>query len=359
MLKNSHVPHSGTSGKRNLVSRLGVTIAGAGRIGSIRASVAQAHWKSRVVGVVDVDVHRASILARAVGSEYSTDWARSVRSPKSDVVIVSTTNDSLARVAKAALVAGKHVLVEKPGATNSEELRALCEVAARNRVICKVGFNHRFHPGIVKLRELYERGKIGRLLFLRVRHGHGGRPGYELEWRANPEVAGGGELMDQGVHGLDLINWFIPGIRKVAAWMDTCFWKMKVEDNAFVMLYGPGGACASLGVSWTQWKPLFSFEVHGSEGFAEVNGLGGAYGQEVLTYGNKGDGHTNRVFFQQKDESWELEWKHFLDCIRNGREPMSSVRESLAVMKMVEAAYLSASHNSRVVPVESTSRVSK
>jgi predicted dehydrogenase len=342
-----------------MFSKFNIMVVGAGRIGSIRTFVAKAHRFSRVVEIVDLDGRRARALAESVGAEYSTNWVHAVKSSKSDVVIVSTTNNSLAKISREALASGKHVLVEKPGAISSKELVAVCEAAAKNRVFCKVGFNHRFHPGIAKMRELYEGGKIGRLLFLRVRHGHGGRSGYEQEWRANPEVAGGGELMDQGVHGLDLINWFLPGVEKISAWTNTCFWKMKVEDNALLMLYGPEGACASLGVSWTQWKPLFFFEIYGSEGFAEVNGLGGAYGQEVLTYGNKGDEHTNRVFFQQKDESWELEWNHFLECVRSGREPMSSARESLAVMKMVEAAYLSAKRNSYVVSVESISGVSK
>ncbi|MHB8565647.1 MAG: Gfo/Idh/MocA family protein [Nitrososphaerales archaeon] len=330
------------------MSKLRVTIVGAGKIGALRAQTAKVHPKSELCKIVDLDAIRARQLAERMKCEYSNDWESAVTSESSDIIVVSATNNALAEIAQRAVANGKHVLVEKPGATRYKDMKKLAERAKESRVKAKIGFNHRFHPGIAALRELYDNNHLGKITFIRARHGHGGRVGYEKEWRANPAISGGGEMLDQGVHSLDIMNWFIGGFDRAAAWTSTCFWNMPVEDNVLAMLSSSAEASASLNVTWTQWKPIFSFEVYGTNGFAEVNGLGGAYGQETLNYGDSKGEKVNKITYSQVDNSWTLEWEHFVRAIEDEKEPMSSAQESLRIMEEVEAIYRSAKNGSKV-----------
>ncbi len=127
--------------------------------------------------------------------------------------------------------AGKHVLIEKPAAKNSAELYAIMDAAKKNNVLVRVGFNHRYHRAFQKARELVDSGQIGEIMFIRARYGHGGRLGYDQEWRAKPALSGGGELLDQGVHLIDLARWFLGDFSEIDGHTETFFWDMPVDDN--------------------------------------------------------------------------------------------------------------------------------
>jgi predicted dehydrogenase len=332
-----------------LGSKLGVVVVGAGKIGTTRATIAADSEETEMTQVVDLDLGKAKRISESLGCAYGSDLHAALASSHADIVIVSTTNNSLAKVTGLALAAGKHVLVEKPGATCTKDFLRLVRLAEKKDTICKVGYNHRFHPAVSETAQMVKSKSLGRLTFLRIRHGHGGRRGYEKEWRSNPLLAGGGELMDQGVHGLDLINWFLTPIHKVVASTESFFWQSNVEDNAILLLLGPNHVCASLFASWTQWKPIFSLEVYGTSGFAEVNGLGGVYGQETLICGSKKNAEMSRTVFSQVDHSWRLEWNHFVECVEKNRVPLSGFAESLNVLRIVDAAYSSSNNDSAVV----------
>src|SRR6185436_16397368 len=134
------------------------------------------------------------------GARAAADWRPVVEAADVDIVIVATPHDALAEITLAAIRAGKHVLVEKPAARSAAELAPVVAEAERLGALVHVGFNHRYHRAFRKARELVDHGALGELMFVRARYGHGGRIGYEKEWRADAAVSGGGELIDQGVH---------------------------------------------------------------------------------------------------------------------------------------------------------------
>ena len=186
---------------------VGIAIVGCGLIGEKRAKSLR---EARVVTCVDRDMARARRLADFWQDCNATDgWIAAIDNPNVSAVIVATPHDSLAAITRRAIEAGKHVLVEKPGARHVDELRPLVELAARSGSKVRVGFNHRYHRAFRKARELVDSGALGPLMFLRARYGHGGRLGYDREWRADPAMSGGGELIDQGVHLIDLARWFL------------------------------------------------------------------------------------------------------------------------------------------------------
>src|SRR5262249_24030873 len=143
---------------------------------------------------------------------------------------------------------------------------------------------HRYHPAVRKARELIEAGAVGELMFLRGRYGHGGRIGYHKEWRSNPSISGGGELIDQGVHLIDLSRWFLGDFEKISGIAQTFYWQMPVDDNSFLLLQTGDQKTAFLHCSCTEWKNLFSFELYGRSGKLHIEGLGGSYGPEKLTH---------------------------------------------------------------------------
>ncbi|HVW21318.1 MAG TPA: Gfo/Idh/MocA family oxidoreductase [Opitutaceae bacterium] len=322
----------------------GFAIVGCGLIGRKRAVALTGLEGVSLRHACDLDGGRAAELAKlAPGCAATTDYRTALADPRVQAVIVATLNASLTPIAQAAAAAGKHVLVEKPAARNAAELRQLQEAAARAGVRVRLGYNHRFHPALQKARELFESGVLGPLMFLRARYGHGGRKGYDREWRADPKQSGGGELIDQGVHLIDLAGWFLGEFSTIEGHATTSFWDMPVDDNAFLSLRTPAGQTAWLHASCTEWKNLFSLEIYGRDAKLAIDGLGGSYGQERLVYykmlPQMGPPETTAWDYAGGDESWKKETLAFLDDIRLGREPSPGLREGIRTLEIVEAIY--------------------
>ncbi len=317
-----------------------IAIIGCGLIGRKRAA---ALASGSLVFACDLDEARARSIAALVPGCRATANADEVFASDVDAVVISTMNRALAPLALSAVKAGKHVLVEKPAAKTSAELEKIHAAATAAGVRVRVGYNHRFHPALQKARELVDAGACGDLMMIRGRYGHGGRSGYDREWRANPEFSGGGELIDQGVHLIDLAGWFLGDFTRVEGHATTSFWDMAVDDNAFLSLRTATGRTAWLHASCTEWKNLFSFEIYGRTGKLHIEGLGGSYGVERTTFykmlPEMGPPETTTWEFPRGDRSWELEMGSFLEDIRLSREPQPGLREAIATLRIVEKIY--------------------
>jgi predicted dehydrogenase len=296
--------------------------------------------------VADIDEHHASTTASSVGASSTLDWRQIIDHSGIDAVVVCTPNKHASPIGVAALEAGKHVLCEKPLGRNSTEAERLVATARAAGLTLKTGFNHRHHPAISKAHTLCTNGDLGPLLTVRAAYGHGGRPGYDTEWRADPDLAGGGELLDQGVHLIDLARWFLGDFVAATGVTATWFWDVHpLEDNCFALLRTGDGKVANIHSSWTQWKNLFRFEVFGRDGFILVEGLGGSYGAERLTFGRRlptsGPPVIQDFLFEGEDVSWALEWQEFTHAIAEHRPPLGDGCDGLAASDVVEAIYAS------------------
>jgi predicted dehydrogenase len=320
---------------------LRAAIVGCGLIGNKRA---QALGDARLAVCCDLQERRArDLAAQHPGCEAVVDWRSAVTRPDIDLVVVAATHDMLAPISLAAVEAGKHVLVEKPGARRASELDAVAVVVKRTGARVRVGFNHRFHRAFRKARCIFESGALGEMMYVRGRYGHGGRIGYESEWRADPQRSGGGELVDQGVHLIDLARWFLGDFSRVRGAVPTLFWNMRVEDNAFLLLETPAGRVAFLHATWSEWKNLFSMEICGREGKLEISGLGGSYGVERLTHyrmsPEMGPPETIIYEYPMADDSWQAEFAAFLEDIRLGRDPAPGIADAQAALRVAEEVY--------------------
>jgi predicted dehydrogenase len=336
---------------------LGVAVVGAGVVGTRRAACAAGQGRLEVVA--DIDETRAAELAGRYGSRHTARWEDAVTDNRVDVVAVCTSNKYLAPIAIAALTSRKHVLCEKPMGRNAGEAAQIASAARASGRMVKVGFNLRFHPAIRQAHRICAYGELGPLFFIQAVYGHGGRVGYEKEWRGDFGVAGGGELLDQGVHLLDLSRWFLGDVDVVAAVTPRWHWEVApLEDNAFVLLKTPGGQVANLHTSWTMWKNRFSFEVFGRDGYARIDGLGGNYGVEMLTVGHRRSAGSvpeeTVTTYEQPDESWSGDWRDLITAIEEGRDPEVDADEGLAVMRLVDDVYAHSASTSGLAGPSST-----
>lgn len=326
-----------------MAAALQYAIVGCGLIGRKRAASLQ---PGQLRYACDLDAARAAELAAThPNARPLTEFTAALNDPAVDAVIVATLNAALAPLALAAVRAGKHVLLEKPGALNAVQLRAVADAAAQTGVKVRIGYNHRFHPALQQARELVDAGALGPLMFLRGRYGHGGRTGYDREWRADPKLSGGGELIDQGVHLIDLASWFLGDFSTVEGHAATYYWDMPVDDNAFLSLRTSGGQTAWLQVSCTEWKNLFSLELYGRNAKIAIDGLGGSYGVEKCTYyrmlPQMGPPETTVWDYPAGDNSWALELAAFEEDIQADRVPSPGLREGIRTLEIVESIYRS------------------
>jgi len=319
---------------------MNVGIIGCGLVGQKRSTQLAG---ANLVAIYDIDTKRAQDLSKATGAKVFGSWQEIIDSKGIDIVIVATTHEWLYPITKAAILAGKHVLVEKPAARTIEEIEELQRLAKEHSVLVRVGFNHRYHPALQQARQMVDDDAIGDLMYIRAKYGHGGRIGYDREWRSDPKLAAGGELVEQGIHIIDLANWFFGFFTYIDGFASTQFWDQELDDNATMILKTIDKKFATLTVSCTEWKNIFCFEIYGKKGKIEINGLGGSYGTERLTYykvrPEMGPPETVSWEWPFEDRSWELEMQEFLEDIKQNREPEAGLEAARKAWRIINKVY--------------------
>lgn len=322
------------------VGVIGLGLMGQKRIKTIAASGPQC----QLAAVCDIKKEVAEKIAAQYGVRFYTDWQQMLSDAEMEALIIATPNALLAPIALQACEKAIHLFCEKPLGLNSREAAIIYREAQRKGIVLKVGFTLRFHPAIEEAWKRVQAGEIGRLLYGRAFYGHGGRPGYEQEWRASRHLAGGGELLDQGVHLIDLFRFFFGPVEEVYGLTPTLFWKMEVEDNAFALLRTFSGQILMMQASWTQWKNKFLFEIFGEKGYLMIDGLGASYGPETLTIGLKKENvpEETKISFPDPDKALSSEWQDFMSAIKGKKEPRGSGWDGFMANFIVETLYESA-----------------
>lgn len=321
-----------------------VGIIGAGLQAGRRGPIVNQFLDSEIISITAAKPELAVPLAKTLNCKVAKDW-KEVINENLDAVIVCTPPHLHAEISINAMKRGVHVLCEKPLARTEQECLDMINVAKENNVVLKCGFNHRHHPAIKQAKKWQDEGKIGKINFVRCRYGICGRPGLENEWRSDPKIVSGGQFMEQGIHAVDLMRWFVGEQDEVTCFASTQYWKIApLEDNAFAIFKTKEGQMTSIHSSLTQWKNVFSFEIFGTEGYTIVEGLGGGYGTEQAILGKKdfyAPFQDTIIEYRGGDKSWLDEWKEFLDAIKEKREPLGNGYDGYQSIKLVLAAYRS------------------
>ncbi len=324
-------------------------IIGAGLMAQRRAESLTFFPNTKLVCVADIEANQAKKLAEKYNCKWTSNPKELLKDDNINCIIICTVNNKLAAYAKQAVINGKNILVEKPAAIKIRDIDNLVSISEKKKVVVKVGFNHRFFPAIQKALELFKSGIIGELMFIKSTYGQKGRIGFEKEWRTNKKISGGGELIDQGVHIIDLCRLFMGEIIKVQALTKTLFWKIKVDDNDFLILQNKLGKVAFINVSSSLWRNTFVFELYGTKGIVEVSGIRSHYGPPKLKLLTKNEKKSKKVgvfqfdeqivSFSDEDLSWRYEMKNFLNALLGKEKINGNLEDAQQALKIVFGVY--------------------
>lgn len=323
---------------------LKVGIIGLGKMGGIRAKTVRDNQDTILVSGTDTQPPQQGFEGMKLLPDYEAVIDSGV-----DLVFICTPNRFTPEIVEAALDAGKHVFCEKPPGRNMGDIERIIAAEQRNpRLTFKVGFNHRYHYGIMEAKKIVDSGKYGKILWLRGIYGKAEGSGNPDEWRNKPDIAGGGILFDQGIHMLDLFRHFCGEFVEIKSMCTTAFWDIALEDNAFAILRDKAGRIALLHSSFTQWKHRFSIEICLEDGYVNVEGMPSStrsYRDEWISHGQKHTGYAignphERSTFCNTDPSWDLELAEFVDCVRTGHPvKYGTSRDAYEVMRLVFGIY--------------------
>lgn len=318
-----------------------IAIVGAGLIGRKRALNLPVGIE--LVVVCDINEEKGKQFASDFDCRCESGWENVVKDPEVDAVMVATTHDWLVPIGCGAISNGKHVLLEKPGARNLEEFDKLYDAFKKKPAVVAFGYNHRYHPGILKAKELIDSRQFGEVMFIRAKYGHGARLGYEKEWRFVKEISGGGELIDQGPHLIDLVNYFGCRMNEVMGFTGTLFWRTPLEDAAFWLMKNERGQMAQLSVTCVEWKNIFLFEIMLKKAKIQIDGLGRSYGKEKLALckmkPEMGPPDVEEFEFGDEDLSWAIENKVFFDRIDKKDYSPTPLEDARYVHEIINKIY--------------------
>ena len=326
--------------------KINIGIAGYGKMGEIREQTISNNNNANLISIFD-----------SSKEIYNKDWIvcssyEELLNSDIDAVFICAYVNVAAEYTLRALKAGKHVFCEKPPAMSADELKEINEYLLESDQIIKYGFNHRFHHSVIKAKKLIDSGSMGRPLWMRGVYGKAGSLDFSLNWRSYKKYAGGGILMDQGIHMLDLFRYFLgEEMEPIATHIDSLFWPIESEDNAFLILKSETGIISTLHSSATQWRHKFLLEMTFENGYINLDGIlssTGSYSPEKLLYAYReeenidvamGKPSENIIHFES-DDSWDFELKEFLDAIQGVTEVRNgTAHDAYKIMKLLDSIY--------------------
>jgi len=321
-------------------------IIGMGKIGRLRAREIESNPKTQLKAVYDVDPATLKDYEKL-----SCESVEELLEEGLDAVFICTFNNVNAPYTIRALNRGLHVFCEKPPARTAKEVEEVIVAEKKSGKVLKYGFNHRYHYSVMEAKKMVDNGLFGRLLWLRGVYGKAGGNLFTENWRNQKEYSGGGILIDQGIHMLDLMMHFAGEFEEIHALVQSSYWDVLVEDNVFAIMSTKDKVSGTIHSSATQWRHKFSLEMCFEEGYINLDGILSStrsYGDETLILARRqfedstfafGKPREERIFFDT-DDSWSLELKEFVEAIENN-EPISfgKSEDALRVMRLIENIY--------------------
>jgi predicted dehydrogenase len=308
----------------------------------------------KIAKIAGINRKETEMLCKEYEAQLTLNWQDIIDDKNIDIIVICTPPNLHYEIAYKALKNKKHVLCEKPLTRSSIDAQKLVLIAKEENVVLKCGFNHRHHPAMLAAFDILKKGEIGIPFTGRAVYGICGREGSEKEWRSDTTIVSGGQLMEQGIHCVDLFRWYMGNFESVSANVATkVFPIMPLEDTATILLHAKNNDCATIHSSITQWKNTFHLEVYGTEGYFEIVGLGGSYELQQLRIGKRAPNEPfseQIIDFRGRDKSWNNEWNHFIDIIRNeSTQLLGSGEDGVNAMRIIESAYNSAKIKQRAL----------
>lgn len=327
-----------------------IGIAGFGKMGKIRADEVIKNKNTNLVAIfeqnnenIEIEKYRDTIICKS----YDDLLEENI-----DAIFICAYNSVSADYTIKAIERGLHVFCEKPPAHTTQELQEVITVYKNSDRVLKYGFNHRLHYSVMEAKNLIETKQMGKLLWMRGVYGKAGSIDYAKNWRNYKKYSGGGILMDQGIHMLDLM-YYLGGadLDVISAKLDTSFWDIEVEDNAFITMQNRNGVIATMHSSATQWRHKFLLELEFENGYINLDGIlsnSRSYAPETLVTAKRefedityamGKPKENITWFEN-DDSWKLELDEFIDAINSKNQiKHGKIEEAYKTLALIETIY--------------------
>ncbi len=325
--------------------QLKVGIAGYGIVGNRRRYFIDQHPSLRTIAVCDQKFDQPGAMPDGV--HYYSNYKQLLKEPL-DVLFVSLPNYLAAEVTIAGLKRGLHVFCEKPPGRDVGDIKEVIGVEKHKPgILLKYGFNHRYHDSVREALRIIKSGELGEIINVRGVYGKSKIIPFTGQWRAERKYAGGGILLDQGIHMVDLMRLFCGEFVEVKSYISNSYWKHDVEDNAYALLKDTQNRIAILHSSATQWQHRFSLEIALREGYLELQGIlsgSKSYGEEKLIMGKRDESEVGtareKISTYLEDNSWKDEIFEFADAIINNQPIQSgSSMDAYLTMKLVYDIY--------------------
>ena len=314
-------------------------VIGLGSFGIKRASAIKKSNTANLVAISDLSKKNAEEAKKVLQTSiYSYDEI--LKDKNIQVVCICTPNKFHKNIIIDSLNAGKHVFCEKPLARNFDEAQEIFEVANKSKNILQVGSNHRFFESVKYAKKLLDDGVIGDALSFNGRIGHNGER-LKNTWFWKKEISGGGTLLDNGCHLLDLSRFFIGNFSSGTGSISNAYWKdIEVEDTASGVFKTNEGKTATIFCSWRLLSGYFFFEINGSEGYINVDGRFDTHGGDKIFWSTKKDNKFfSKDFSHIKPNSYQQEIDNFVSNLINKKKCSPSAKDALEVMRMISFVY--------------------
>lgn len=327
---------------------LKIGIAGFGKMGRIRADEILKNPHTTLLAVFEQDEpHTKGYEDVLFCKSFDELLEQSL-----DAIFICAYNNVLGEYTMRALDKGLHVFCEKPPAKDTTELNLVREAEKKSGKVLKYGFNHRYHYSVMATNQLIRSGAMGRLLWLRGVYGKAGSIDYHKNWRNYKKYSGGGILLDQGIHMLDLMQYFTSSeFEVISSHLTNSYWDIEVEDNAFITMKNTENIVATLHSSATQWRHKFLLEMCFEEGYINLEGILSAtrsYAPETMVVGRREfeditfamGKPSEQVTWFETDNSWKYELDEFIDCIINNKKVAhGNSSDAYKTLDLVERIY--------------------
>ena len=331
------------------MKKIRTIIIGMGRMGQTRYEAMKRHKGYEVVAICDTN---AENMLGFHEKQYE-DWKQCIDENSADAVCVCTYNMIIPDIVCYSLNKGLAVFSEKPPGRNLADAKKMQKTFEQNKEqVLKFGFNHRYHNSVIEAKALIDSGILGEIVCARGVYGKAGAAGFQGEWRNRKEISGGGIMLDQGIHMLDLMYYFMGEFTEITSSVDQLVWTdMPTEDSAFSILRTQDGRVASLHSSAIQWRHKFGLDLLCTDGFVTLNGLltsTMSYGEERISYYRKNihstDGDVGKPLEHtmcfDTDESWDYEMAEFYDAVVGKRKIVQgTIEDAVNLMGMIEDIY--------------------
>ena len=325
--------------------KLLVGIAGYGVVGKRRRQYIDAHPDLQTVAVCDQNFEGSGVLEDGV---QFFNCHKDLLELSLDMLFVSLPNYLAAEVTIAGIRKDMHVFCEKPPGCRPEDIESVIEVEKAHPEKClKYGFNHRYHKSVQDALSIINSGDLGTIVNLRGVYGKSKIIPFEGGWRSERKLAGGGILLDQGIHMVDLMRLFCGDFCEVKSYVSNSYWHHDVEDNAYALMKDNFGRVAMLHSSATQWQHKFSLDISLTEGYLLLEGIlsgSKSYGEESLTIGHRSESDVGTLKLEKvkylEDNSWKEEIWEFVDAvIQDCKIKNGTSQDALATMQLVYQIY--------------------